>query len=232
MGRSSRRRLPRGLYVITDGRSRPLPALRRRAVAVLEGGAHVLQYRDKSGDSARRLREAEVLAEVCREAGATFIVNDDVALALAVAADGVHLGRDDDDIAAARAILGPTPLIGVSCYDSLERAAILHDAGADYLAFGAVYPSPTKPDAVRVSMATLAEARRRFSVALVAIGGIRPENAAAVSALGVDALAVVSAVFSADDPAAAAAQMRLTFDEGVRRWSDECGRSGWYTDGQ
>ncbi|MCP1675100.1 thiamine-phosphate pyrophosphorylase [Natronocella acetinitrilica] len=193
-----------GLYVITDGQSRSLQVLIDRARAVLDGGARVLQYRDKTDDAPRRLREALALCGLCRDAGALFIVNDDSRLAAACGADGVHLGRDDGAIDQARGLLGPEALIGVSCYNSLERAEALQRAGASYLAFGAVYPSPTKPGAIQVSMDTLREARQRFKLPLVAIGGITAENAAPLAALGLDALAVISAVFSAAEPATAA----------------------------
>jgi thiamine-phosphate pyrophosphorylase len=163
----------------------------------------VLQYRDKSEDLLRRQREAELLAGLCRRHGALFIVNDDVELALHSGAAGVHLGRDDGAVAHARERLGSQAVIGVSCYDSLQRAAQLAAEGADYLAFGAVYGSVTKPQASRVTLDTLAAARRRFDHPLVAIGGIDVDNAAPVAATGVDALAVIQGVHGADDPVAA-----------------------------
>lgn len=201
----------RGLYALTDARERRLPDLLGRAEAVLAAGATVLQYRDKSEDRHRRLREAEALRRCCADAGARFIVNDDVALAVAVAADGVHLGEDDGPVQAARTQLGPGAWIGVSCYNDLQRARQLLEAGCDYLAFGAAYPSVTKPGARRLPLPVLAEARQEFTVPLVVIGGIDADNLAPLVRLGADAVAVASAVFSADDPGEAARRVIAAF---------------------
>jgi len=171
----------------------------------------VLQYRDKSGDGAKRLAEAAALASLCRRYGVLFLINDDVALARAVGADGVHLGRDDGSVAAARKALGPDAVIGASCYASLDLAGQMCAQGADYLAFGAVYPSATKPHAVRADLDLLREARARFDLPLVAIGGITSDNAAAVVATGVDAVAVINGLFQAPDPLAAARRIAALF---------------------
>jgi thiamine-phosphate pyrophosphorylase len=201
----------RGLYVITDhalAGGRPLPELAAEAVA---GGARVVQYRDKTADPVRRLAEARALAAACRSAGALLIVNDDVELACAVQADGVHLGRDDAGIAVARARLGPDRLIGVSCYDRFDLALAARRAGADYVAFGSFFPSPTKPAAVRADVGLLERGRRELGLPLVAIGGITPENGAALVAAGADMLAVIHAVFGAADVRAAAAAFAPLF---------------------
>src|SRR5512142_186325 len=145
-----------GLYAITDG---PRDDLVAACEAAIDGGAVLLQYRDKTGDSARRLDEARALAELCARRQVALIVNDDVDLALASGAMGVHLGEDDADIASARAKLGPCAIVGVSCYDSIERARVLAAAGADYLAFGAFFPSPTKPSARKATPVLLREAK-------------------------------------------------------------------------
>ena len=192
-----------GLYAITPQASDEAILLQQCAQA-LRGGARLLQYRDKGSEGAARLRVASALAALCREHGAIFIVNDDVELALRSAAHGVHLGRDDAAIAAARRALGPAAIIGASCYDDLDLAAQAAASGADYLAFGSFFPSRVKPDAVRPSLALLPEARRRFGLPLVAIGGITPHNAASLIAAGADAVAVVTAVFGARDTLAAA----------------------------
>jgi len=191
-----------GLYVLTDERlgENLLPAV----AAALAGGARLVQYRDKSADPARRLEEARSLRRLTRKRGARLIVNDDPELASAVAADGVHLGRDDPDPGRARRLLGPRAVIGVSCYDSLAQARAAVAAGADYVAFGSVYPSPTKPGAVRAPLPLFAAAKDELAVPLCAIGGITAGNAAAVAAAGADLLAVVSAVVFAADPEAAA----------------------------
>ena len=201
----------RGLYVITDralAGGRALPPLVEDALA---GGARVVQYRDKTTDHARRHAEAAALAALCRDAAALLIVNDDVELALAVHADGVHLGRDDAAIAAARARLGPDRVIGVSCYDRFELALAAQEAGADYVAFGSFHPSPTKPAAVRADLSLLARGRREMTLPLVAIGGITPENGRALVAAGADMLAVINAVFGAADVRAAAAAFAPLF---------------------
>lgn len=194
-------RLPsHGLYAITDG---PRDDLLAAVEAALRGGAAVLQYRDKTQSAARRLAEAHRLRELCSAAHAAFIVNDDVELALAVGADGVHLGEDDGDVAGARAHLGAHAIIGVSCYDSIERARKLAAAGADYLAFGAFHPSPSKPAARRAAPALLAAAQS-LGLPRVAIGGITRDNARSLIDAGADFVAVVSGVFASDDIEAAA----------------------------
>lgn len=199
-----------GLYAITpDG----LPADRLLAAvdAALAGGVRWLQFRDKSGDANRRLTVAGALQFRCTAVGARLIINDDVDLALAVGAAGVHLGADDGDLAAARGRLGAQCILGVSCYADLDRAARAAAAGADYLAFGAVYPSSTKPAAVQAPLALLREARARFALPLAAIGGITADNAAPVIAAGADLLAVVSDLFQAPDITARARTYQQLF---------------------
>lgn len=197
---SSARLSGQGLYVITDGPRPDLLAVTRLA---LEGGARLLQYRDKTRDPGRRLEEARALKALCAEFGVPMIVNDDVALARATAADGVHLGEDDGDIAAARTTLGPEAIIGVSCYDSIDRARAMAAAGADYIAFGAFFNSPTKPQARRAPRELLRQSAA-LGLPRVAIGGITPDNGGDLIDAGADYLAVISAVFGADDVRAAA----------------------------
>lgn len=198
---------PPGLYAITDGPREDLLAAARSA---LRGGAVLLQYRDKTTDAPRRLQEAHALKRLCAEAGALFVVNDDVDLALACGAHAVHLGADDGDIAAARRRLGTDAVIGVSCYDDLDRARRLAAAGADYLAFGAFYPSSTKPLARRADPELL-RASAVLGLPRVAIGGIRPDNAAPLIDAGADYLAVVSEVFGQADVSAAARRFAALF---------------------
>jgi thiamine-phosphate pyrophosphorylase len=190
----------RGLYAITDDTRGDLPD---GATAVLQGGAAVLQYRDKSTDTARRLREARALLAICRARGVPLIVNDDVELAAAIGADGVHLGEHDAGVADARAHLGAGAIIGVSCYDDLDRARRGAGQGADYLAFGAFFPSPTKPNARRATPELL-RAAAAFGLPRVAIGGITPDNARPLIAAGAEFVAAISGVFGASDPTAAA----------------------------
>lgn len=199
-----------GLYAITP-EDADTDRLARKVQAALAGGASLVQYRSKSPDAAARRAQGERLLGVCRHAGAPLIVNDDLELALAIGADGVHLGRDDGDVARARARLGPDRLLGVSCYDRLELAIAAVAAGVDYVAFGSAFASPTKPEAVRAPPALFTLARARLRVPIVAIGGITPENARLVIEAGADAVAVITAVFDAQDVAAAAAAFRSLF---------------------
>ena len=193
----------RGLYAITPDSADTAELLRKVRLA-LQGGARVLQYRNKTADAALRLQQAQALRQLTREFAATFIVNDDAQLAAQVDADGVHLGGEDGSVAAARALLGEVKIIGVSCYNRQSLAAEAVQAGADYVAFGAFFPSSVKPDAVRAEPELLARARRELAVPLVAIGGITPDNGAALVQAGADALAVISAVFDAADIRSAA----------------------------
>lgn len=189
-----------GLYAITDG---PRADLLDVVAQALAGGARLLQYRDKSVDNTRRHTEAAALRQLCTAHAIPLIINDDVALAHAVAADGVHLGKDDDDIDAARAVLGEEAIIGVSCYDSLARAQMAARAGASYIAFGAFFASPTKPLAPHAPLDLLRQSAA-LGVPRVAIGGITPDNGAFLVEAGADYLAVISAVFGAADVRAAA----------------------------
>lgn len=201
----------RGLYLVTPewaDSTRLLAA----AEAALRARPALLQYRDKSADTARRHAEASGLRALCRAAGVPLIINDDLELALAVDADGVHLGRDDGALDAARARLGPDRILGVTCYNDVARAESAVALGADYVAFGAMYPSPSKPQAVVATPAVLAEARVRCGVPIAAIGGITLDNAPPLVAAGADLLAVISDVFMAADVAARAAAYRAMFD--------------------
>lgn len=197
---------PRGLYAITpDPGPDPRADARwlERIDAALEAGVPMLQYRDKSVDPSLRLSRATALAGRCRVHGTRLIINDSPELAAAVAADGVHLGRDDGTVAAARSIVGSRAQVGVSCYDSIERARAAAAEGADYIAFGAVFPSGVKPAAVRAPLPLLALGARETDLPVVAIGGIGLEHVATLVAAGADALAVISAIFDAPDPAVA-----------------------------
>lgn len=187
-----------GLYAITpdwddDGR------LYDAVELALRGGVRILQYRDKCRDGARAMARALQLRQSCDRHGALFIVNDDVSLCEQSGADGVHLGRDDAQVSQARARLGAGRIIGVSCYDDLARARAARRTGADYVAFGSVFASTVKPQAVRAPLALFGQARTELDMPLVAIGGIDLQNAAAVLAAGADALAVISALFEAPD---------------------------------
>ncbi|GHE35954.1 thiamine phosphate synthase [Vulcaniibacterium thermophilum] len=206
----SRRWPARGLYAITPD-ERDTARLLARVRAVVDAGACWLQYRNKTADDRLRREQASALLPLCRAAGVPLIVNDDWRLAAAIGADGAHLGEDDGELGEARAALGSDALLGASCYASLERARDAVTRGANYVAFGAFFPSPTKPHARR-ACPTLLQASAALGVPRVAIGGITPDNGRALVAAGADLLAVISGVFDAPDPAAAARAYRRCFD--------------------
>ena len=192
---------PRGLYAITPDEP-DTGRLLARVESVLRAGATWLQYRNKTASDDLRAEQALALQPLCRSFGVPLIINDDWALAAAIGAAGAHLGEDDGQLALARHEMGPDAVLGASCYDdaSLARQAVF--AGASYVAFGAFFPSPTKPNARRASPALLQEAAA-LGVPRVAIGGITPDNARPLVEAGADLVAVISGVFDAPDPAAA-----------------------------
>ncbi len=194
-----------GLYAITPDEPDTAELLRKVRLA-LQGGARVLQYRNKAADMALRLEQAAALRELTHEFSVPLIINDDTMLAQRVGADGVHLGGEDGGVAAARALLGSARLVGVSCYNRKELALEAVRQGADYVAFGSFFASAVKPDAVAASPELLRQARREVAVPLVAIGGITAGNGSQLLEAGADALAVISAVFGAADIRDAARQ--------------------------
>ncbi len=204
----SRASLGKGLYLVTPDEP-DSDHLCERVLPLLPFAACV-QYRNKTATPALRGQQAALLQALCAAAEVPLIVNDDCALARSIGAAGVHIGAGDDDIAAARAVLGADALIGVSCYDDLQRAVSARHAGADYIAFGAFFASPSKPDARRADLALLRDAAA-LGLPRVAIGGITPDNAGALVDAGADLLAVISGVFDAQDPVAAARRFQAMF---------------------
>lgn len=202
-----------GLYAITPD-APDTELLCRKVEQALAGGVRVLQYRRKSVEPAVRRLEAARLARLCEASGCLFVINDDPALAREVGATAVHLGRDDGTVDAARATGGSHLVVGVSCYDELDRAQRAVAEGADYIAFGSFFPSRVKPGAVRPPVDLITRARNRFEVPVVAIGGITTENAPTLIAAGADALAVISDLFDAEDIEAKADQYRRLFAAG------------------
>lgn len=200
-----------GLYAITPDIA-DTEALLLRSRAALSGGARVLQYRNKTASPMLRNIQAQALQQLCTEFRVPLLINDHLDLALAVDAAGLHLGGDDGDIAAARAQLGPAKLLGASCYDRIELAQAAVAAGADHIAFGSFFASSVKPDAVRPPLDLIRRAKRDFRLPVVAIGGITPQNAPQLIAAGVDAVAVISAVFTAPDVSAAAREFQNLFE--------------------
>lgn len=193
----------RSIYLVTSEQLQGT-ALYEVVSRALLGGVGLIQYRAKTRDRAVRQDEALQLLRLCRDHAVPLIINDDVELALAVGADGVHLGRSDGAIRDARQQLGASMLLGASCYADLSLALQAEAEGADYVAFGAFYPSSSKPSATPAPLSLLAEAAARLAVPVVAIGGIRADNAAPLVCAGADSLAVIDAICGASDPELAA----------------------------
>jgi hydroxymethylpyrimidine kinase / phosphomethylpyrimidine kinase / thiamine-phosphate diphosphorylase len=196
-----------GLYLITDQGER----LVERVLEAFTGGVNVLQYRDKVRSLEERLLLGRDLKQICAKFQVKFIVNDDLELATLLDADGVHLGQDDGDPAAARTALGPGKIIGVSTH-SLEEALAAQAAGADYVGFGALYATQSKEVGATPGPKGLALLKGKLEIPIVAIGGISRDNACAVIDAGADAVAVISSVLSARDPGLAAAELSLLFN--------------------
>jgi thiamine-phosphate pyrophosphorylase len=196
----------RGLYAITPD-SADTESLVRKVEQALKAGVVMLQYRNKMISKDKRLLQAKELAPLARGYGVPFIVNDDVEIALVVGANGVHLGKHDGDLALARSKL-PGKILGASCYDNLDNARAAIRAGADYIAFGSVFPSPTKPEAVRAPLSLF---KYDLGVPLCAIGGVTLDNAPTLIAAGASLLAVISDLFDAPDIGERATEYRKLF---------------------
>lgn len=201
----------KGLYAITPEEP-STGELTRKVRLALAGGAHIVQYRSKSVDPIERREQCEALLALCRASRVPLIVNDDLDLTESIGADGLHLGREDMPIAAARRRLGPGKILGASCYDRLDLGAAARDAGADYVAFGSAFASRTKPSAVRAPLSLYREAKSRLGCPVVAIGGITSRNAQALVDAGVDSVAVISALFDAEDIEQRAREFAAMFD--------------------
>ena len=198
-----------GLYAITT----PSENLPQQVEAAIAGGARVIQYRDKSSDQPLRLEQAQQLSLICRAAKIPLIINDDVELAARVSAAGVHLGRDDIALFNARRDLGGDAIIGISCYNDLDLALQAQRQGADYIAFGSFFDSPTKPLAVRADSSLLQRAQQELQIPVVAIGGITQENGKILIEAGADMLAVISALFAQADVEQASRSFAQLFSE-------------------
>ena len=186
----------RGLYAITDSQLLAGRFL-SHVEAALEGGVCLLQYRDKSDDAARRLREAQALQQLCERYGTQLVINDDAELARHLGV-GVHLGQTDGPLTPARALLGSAAIIGSTCHASLDLAAQAAREGASYVAFGRFFTSSTKPGAPAADVRLLAQARAQVNLPIAAIGGVTLDNAAALVHHGADLLAVIHGLFGAD----------------------------------
>lgn len=207
----------RGLYAITDAALQPSGRLKQVVEASISGGAVAIQYRDKGVDDSRRRGEASELLALCRTHGVPFIINDDIQLAQEVGADGIHLGKDDRSIESAREALGAKFIIGISCYNSAQRALHAQRREASYIAYGSFYPSTTKPAATHATTKLLRETRAQLHIPIVAIGGITPQNGVPLLDAGADVLAAIHGVFGATDPEAAAKAYAALFEAKERR---------------
>lgn len=197
----------RGLYAITQPENKSINQVMQQVEAALKGGAVVVQYRDKNPIDAIFL--ARQLLVLCHAYQVPLLINDSVELALEVGADGVHLGKDDGNISDARKRLGPDAIIGISCYNDIEKARHAADHGADYVAFGRFFPSGSKPLAAPANIETLRQAKQRVNLPIVAIGGILPENAGQLLTAGADLLAVIGGIFDHEPESAARAYQAL-----------------------
>lgn len=186
------------LYAITPDEN-DTPRLLAQVGQVLAGGASILQYRNKTASPTLRLEQALAIQTLCQRYDVPLIINDHLDLAIAINAEGLHLGGDDGDIAAARAALGPTKWLGASCYNRLELAHTAVAAGANYVAFGAMFRSKTKPNAAVASLDLLTDARQQLDCPICAIGGITSENIGQVRVAGADWIAVVGSIFQAEN---------------------------------
>jgi thiamine-phosphate pyrophosphorylase len=211
-----------GVYLVTpDAVGSAFDRVLAIVAHALDAGVRVVQYRNKVTSTTERSDQAGAITQLVAAAGGLAIINDDVDLAAQVGSHGVHLGRNDGDVAAARRRF-PDGLLGVSCYDDLARAAAAVAAGADAIAFGSVYPSVTKPTAVHAPLALLGSARARWPAQrVIAIGGIGHGTIAEVAESGAHAAAVISAVFEADEPARAARELVRRFTEGKQRYESQ-----------
>lgn len=202
-----------GLYVITDTHLMNEQNLIEKVQLSLEGGAKIVQFRDKINNSATKLSLAKQLKALCQSYQAWLIINDDIQLAKQANADGVHIGKDDADIVTAKQQLGNNAIIGVSCYNDLARAKQMQDLGASYVAFGRFFPSKTKPSAPQAEITTLQKAKQSLHIPTVAIGGITANNAQTLIDSGADSVAVIQGVFAAKDIQAESQKIQQLFPQ-------------------
>ncbi|MBF4989560.1 thiamine phosphate synthase [Methylophilus sp. QUAN] len=199
-----------GLYLVTPDCD-DTALLCAQVSEALQGGISLVQYRHKTASDTLRLEQATALLALCRQFNVPLLINDHVALAAALDADGVHVGQHDSEIAAAREMLGPQKIIGASCYNRFELAEQAQAAGASYVAFGACYPSSTKPNAPSAAAALFTQAKQSLSVPVVGIGGITLDNARHLVEAGADALAVITDIFQSADIVARCRQYQPLF---------------------
>lgn len=202
----------RGIYAITDERLHAdSNTLLHQVELALRGGLALLQYRAKTLHPDYREQQAKALLSLCHEYHTPLLINDDLELALAIGADGVHLGREDGELRHAREQLGPRKILGASCYNRIELAAKAVHAGVDYVAFGRFFSSDTKPNAVQAEVDLIQQCRARFATPICCIGGITAANGEGLVKAGADLLAMVQGVFVSDEISANVQQMNQWF---------------------
>lgn len=206
------RHLLKGLYVITDKKLIPRDRFIETVEKAIAGGARVVQLREKDTPQEEIIRLGKGLLEVTRRYRIPLIINDSPEIAKEIGADGVHLGKDDPPILRARMLLGKEAIIGVSCYGEIERGLEAEKEGADYVAFGTPFFTPTKPDRLPTPLEVLREAKRRIGIPIFAIGGINTENARSILETGVDGIAVITSVFGSADPERVARDLASLFE--------------------
>jgi len=201
-----------GLYAITHEVAKlSTSALCNQVSAAIDGGAHIVQYRHKNLAANQREQQARALLDCCHERSTPLIINDDVALAAAIGADGVHLGKDDMTLTAARVQLGEQAIIGASCYNSIDLALKAQQGGADYVAFGRFFASTTKPLAIEADPALLQQARKQLNIPIIAIGGITPDNGNMLINAGANMVAAINGIFAQTEIRVAAQQYAQLF---------------------
>lgn len=201
----------KGLYAITDATLIPEKNFRQCVEDALQGGCKIIQYRDKSHDLQKKLLQAEMICALCRQYHTVSIINDDIELAKTVAADGVHLGKDDALISHARQTLAKNSIIGVSCYNDFGLAIAAEKNSADYVAFGAMFASTTKPQATKADITIISKAKQNLSIPVCVIGGINHKNLKSLITQGADMAAVIQTLFASDDITDTARQLSKQF---------------------
>ncbi len=200
------------LYALTDERDETDAAFLARVESALNGGVQWVQFREKRSSMEKREHRGRELVRLCKDYDVKCIVNDSVELALAIEAHGVHLGKSDGSITAARQLLSDNSIIGATCHDDFPSAITAQRDGATYVAFGAMYPSPTKPHAIRASLDTVKRAKAELNIPVCCIGGITPKHIPDLAVSGADIIAVASAIFNAANPQQAARAFREKMD--------------------
>ena len=200
----------KGLYAITPDMA-DTDLLLQKVEAALQGGINILQYRNKAANHKLQTQQAREILPLCRQYNVPLIINDSVKLCLTLDADGIHLGADDGNLAEVRARIGNNKILGASCYNCFDLALTAQQAGASYVAFGACFDSSTKPSAHVASLDLFTKAKNELNISAVAIGGISLQNAHQVIAAGASAIAVINAIFNANDVKLASQQFSQLF---------------------